>query len=513
MTLFYIVAGFAALITVGLMIRPLIAGTGRADALEDNDTAVYRDQLAELERDLARGTINEDEAEGARIEISRRLIAAANRVEADGALSPAPQGRSGMVAGMSLIGLPALAAVVYLAVGTPGAPDQPLASRPAANPHVAGGVPTRPTQEQMEERLASQMPPAPDAGGEEEFSGLIARLEQMVETRPDDPEGRRMLADGYLRLQRWGDAWRAYRDLIGLLGDTADAEIVAAQAEAMVLSAGGYVSPEAEEVIDRALTLDPDSHIARYYQGLSLAQAGDLDAAIPLWQKLRSEAPANAPWLEWLDTMLAEAVAMRDGGPVAAPSGPNPTREQIEAADQMSPEERMAMIDGMVQRLADRLATEGGTIDDWGRLIASYAQLDRTDEARKAFDDAMAVFDSGPEADALRAHAARLGVIDAPADTGTTAPGPTAEDIAAAQSMPAEERAAMVEGMVQRLEERLTSDGGTAEEWYRLMNSYVQLDRKDDAARVYGLAAVALENDPSAGFLREQALLLGVITQ
>ncbi len=158
----------------------------------------------------------------------------------------------------------------------------------------------------------------------------------------------------------------------------------------------------------------------------------------------------------------------------------------------------------MVSRLDERLAAQGGTAEEWGRLMSSYAALDRPQEAMRAFEASMIAYPDGEANAALQAHAVRLGLMAAPTV------GPSQEDVEAAQQMTPEDRQAMIAGMVQRLEDRLTSDGGTAEDWLRLIRSYVQLDRKDDAARVYRLAEVALADDPSRGFVKTEALLMGL---
>jgi cytochrome c-type biogenesis protein CcmH len=267
--------------------------------------------------------------------------------------------------------------------------------------------------------MAGQLPPPEDA--DPQFSAMVAKLEQTLAERPNDMKGHRLLAGALMQLGRYGDAWRAYDRVIGLAGGAAGADIHAAKAEAMIMAAGGYVSPEASDAIARALERDPTLPMARYYGGLALRQAGRLDDAIAMWRQLRRESPPDAPYLDWLDAMLADAVAAREAGP-GAPAASGPTTA------------------------------------------------------------------TAPEAP----------------------PGPTEEDIAAAGQMPAEDRAAMVEGMVARLENRLVAQGGTAEEWLRLIRSFVQLDRPADARRAYALAAAALANDPAAGFVREQALLMGV---
>lgn len=511
MLTFYIVAGIMALVTAFVLVRPLVMSRRSALGQDTVNAQVFRDQLDEVTRDLERGMISESEAEGARVEISRRLLAAAGRADTTAELQPAPQGHSGMVAGLALIGAPALAAALYVGLGAPGLPDSPLDGRGIA----AGQMPQdhqatdRIGQVEAEARVADELPPAPETQ-DEEYVALVARLETMVETRPDDVEGHRLLANGLMRLGRWTDAWKAYGRAAELMGDEVSAEILAAQAEAMVLAAGGYVSPEAEDAIRRSLTIDPLLPMGRYYAGLTLQQAGRLDDAISVWEALRQDTPADAPYLEWLNMMLAQTVQARN-----AQSGvpqPGPSQADIAAAEDMSPQDRMEMILGMVERLETRLMSDGGTAEEWGRLMASYTTLQRGDDAARVFALALEAYPSGADHDALRAHAGRLGI-----DGGTTAaapsapaPGPTSEDIAAAQQMSPEDRADMIAGMVARLEDRLTTEGGTAEEWLRLIRSYTQLERLEDATRVYKLAYAALEQDPSRGFVKEQALLMGV---
>lgn len=510
MLTFYLIAGGVALLTTFLIVRPLIGGRAEGMGQDEASTQIFRDQLDEIDRDLARGTISEAEAEGARLEVSRRLLAASGRAKSAAALTPAPQGHSGLIAGLAMMGIPALTAALYFGVGAPGASDQPLAERrPAAQAQLPTNHPqaNRPSQAEAEAQMAQSAPPAPQGADDEEYLALVERLEGMVESRPNDQEGHRLLASGLMRLGRWSEAWPVYDKLLALIDGVPNAEIYANKAEAMVLAAGGYVSPEAEQSIGLALQTDPSLPMARYYAGLALRQAGELDDAITMWEGLRRDSPADAPYLEWLNMMLAETIQARDGTPPAGPS-----QGDIAAADEMSAEDRAAMVEGMVQRLADRLAAQGGSPQEWAQLMASYATLNRTDDAKQAFDLAMAAYPDGTDAEALRAHAGRLG-IEGGTSAPTTTPGPTQEDINAARNMSTEDRNAMIEGMVAQLEDRLTTDGGLAEDWLRLIRSYVQLERMDDAARIYQLAEAALSNDPSRGFVKEQSLLMGVPTE
>lgn len=522
MILFYILAAVLAVLSALALVWPLFRGLGEAETRGAKDARLFRDQLSEIDRDLDRGLIDLAQAEGARAEISRRLIAAADRGARETAASPAPRGVSGLVAGLALSAAPLMAVVIYLVTGDPLLPDQPLAGRSAERAAAATAPATaagRPSQAQAEQQFAPPPPANPDA----EYTALIQQLEAKVADRPGDVDGQRLLANGYLKLERFADAWRAYQRLIGLLGAAATPDLYAQQAEAMVLAAGGYVSPEAEELIAAALARDANLPMARYYAGLSLAQNGMIPDAITVWEKLKAEAPADAPWLQWLDVMLAEAHRMRDQGMPgtdAAPSGPSP--DDVAAAAAMSPEERMEMVRGMVSRLETRLTTQGGSAEEWAQLINSHAQLGDQDAAARAWGLAKTALATSTDLPALTQMAQGLGLepggaphdaLAVPAAPAAPAPGPSAADIAAAGQMTPEDRDAMITGMVARLETRLTTTGGTVEEWARLMSSYKTLNRPEDARRVYDLAQAALGPGAEAGFLREQALTAGIITE
>ncbi len=404
MVLFYAVAGALALVTVLILVRPLIMGRGGAERRGRSDAQLYRDQLDEVERDLARGTISADEAAGARAEVSRRLIAATGRAEAAGDLGPAPRGYSRLLAGIAVVGAPALAVVLYLANGMPGMPDRPLAERTTAGSEQA----TRLSQAEAE---AAHTPgPLPPLSSEQQdYVTLIDRLEVMLEERPDDVKGLELLASGYLRLGRYGESWRAYERLTVLAGDQAEAALYASMAEAMVLATGGYVSPEAEQAVGAALSRDKTLPAARYYAGLLMAQKGQIDDAVAIWENLKAETPGNAEWLGFLEDMLTEAKALRDRRTGALP-GPNAA--DIEAAGTLSPEERQEMIEGMVAQLETRLTSEGGEVEEWLRLINAYNQLGKRDDAARVARLGIAAYGNKTEAGFLREQALVMGLFD-----------------------------------------------------------------------------------------------------
>ncbi|MEL6476740.1 MAG: c-type cytochrome biogenesis protein CcmI [Pseudomonadota bacterium] len=502
---FIVIAGGVAVLTGLAVVLPMLRGGSVAPPRAAFDAALFRDQLGEIDRDLERGTISAAEAEGARAEISRRLLASAAQAKTAGAVETGPRMTSGLVAGLSLVVVPVVATALYAIEGVPGAPDMPFAQRP--DPQVVAAQATgRPSQAQAE----AATPARPPAETDPEYERLIERLEQRLDGAHDDVAGLRLLAQGYMRLERFSDAREVLQRLTGLLGAEADADLYATLAEAMVLAAGGYVSPEAEQAIGQALQRDPQIHVARFYAGLSLAQNNMIGEAIDVWQRLKRDAPPDAPWMTWLDSMLAQATELRDRG---LPP-PGPSEEEIAAAEEMTPDERDQMVNTMVSGLEQRLLTEGGTPEKWNQLINSYMFLDRREDALRIAGIAQDRL-SGGALGVVQAEIARLGLGDAPAPALNPAlppPGPSEEDVAAAEQMAPEDRAAMIRNMVDTMYARLENEGGSAEEWYRLMNSFVVLGDMEIAREVFEKSQSALKGQ-DAGFVREQALILGVVTQ
>ena len=175
--------------------------------------------------------------------------------------------------------------------------------------------------------------------------------------------------------------------MVALLADQATARDLVDLAGLSILAAGGYVSPEAERALSRALTLDPRDQVGRYYSALTLMQGGRPDLAYRIWSGLVAEGPPDAPWMAAAragaaDAAAAAGIAPPASGPTASgPTAPGPTASDIDAAAQMPAEYRAALIDGMVAQLSQRLATQGGPPQDWARLIRSLGVLGRRDEA------------------------------------------------------------------------------------------------------------------------------------
>jgi cytochrome c-type biogenesis protein CcmH len=160
-------------------------------------------------------------------------------------------------------------------------------------------------------------------------------------------------------------------------------------AELMILAAGGYVSPEAEAALARGLARDPGSPVGRYYAGLAALQRGRADLAFPIWSRLLAEGPPDAPWVAAIEAEIGEVARLAGRPP---PDVPGPGAAELEAAEGMDPEARTAMIEGMVDQLSERLATEGGPPEDWAQLIRSLGVLGRREAAAAIAAEARTVF-------------------------------------------------------------------------------------------------------------------------
>ncbi len=294
-------------------------------------------------------------------------------------------------------------------LGAPGYPDLPMSERLARAETFRA---ERPSQaEAMAEAVLPERPePDPD------YATLMERLRDAVAANPDDIAGQRLLARNEAVLGNFAAAAEAQARVIALAGDAATATDYAALADSYIIATGGYVSPEAEQALASALERDPKNGTARFYMGLMWAQTGRPDLAFRFWRGLLEEGPEDAPWIAPIRSrigMLAAAAGVDYAPPPAPGAGPGPDAADVAAAAEMSAEDRQDMIRSMVDRLSDRLATEGGPPEDWARLISSLGVLGDAERAAKIWAEAQTVF-AGNEAGlaTVRAAAGQAGVAE-----------------------------------------------------------------------------------------------------
>jgi cytochrome c-type biogenesis protein CcmH len=435
---------------------PLARGARRLS--NASDVAVYRDQLAEVRRDVAAGQIGEAEAQAAEREISRRLLAAADASAASTAAAPPlmPTRQRRAVAIGVLLLLPLGVAGLYLGLGSPGMPDRPLATRLEAS---RGGPP---------------------------IASLIAQVEAHLQQHPDDGRGWEVIAPVYMRLGRFEEAVTARRNALRLNGENAERE--AALGEALVFLANGVVTAEAKAAFDRAVALDAAQVQARYFIGLAAEQDGDRQRAVSIWQDLVASAPPDAPWTSFVQHAID---GLRAGGDRPS-AGPN--QEQIAASAKLSEDQRESMVRGMVERLAERLQHDGSDADGWARLVRSYRVLGEAEKAQAAAVDARRAL-ANDEAKLRRFEEQAAAMGGASASANPPSSGPSQEQIASSAQLSADQRDSMVRGMVDRLAQRLARDGSDPDGWLRLVRSYMVLGEAEKARAAAAEARRALAND------------------
>ena len=365
----------AALLTLAATLAVLLPLTRRKQAFlpaEKNDLEVYRDQLREVEADAARGMIDPQSAEQARIEISRRILnAEKSGKEAAEAAGKAAPGR--LLAFMAVLAVPLIAWGIYPLFGKPDMPSMPLAERLSASA---------------------------DRGSVDE---LVARAEAHLAQNPDDVRGWDVLAPIYLRLGRAADAVNAYRSSIRIAGENFPR--VLGLGEALATASGGTVTAEAEGFFKKAADLEPNDVRPQFYLAQGEMQDGRMDLAVNRLQAFLDKAPADAPWRGQIEQAIAR---LRD--PAAGQQQPKgPTADDVDAASTLSPEDRQAMIEGMVQRLDESLRQNSGDVEGWKRLVRSYMILNRRDAALDALSRGMTALE-GESRTNLESFAAGLGL-------------------------------------------------------------------------------------------------------
>ena len=389
MLIWVVLAGLTAIVLL-VLLRPLgVAGTNDR-APEAFDAAVYRDQLNEIDSDRARGLIGEEQAEAARVEIARRLLAADSKARASDRTAPgSTRAKTAMIAVGAA--LPLLALGLYLTFGSPRLPDQPLAAR------------------------------LEDPASDRNLEALVARVEARLRQHPEEGEGWEVIAPVYLSWRRYAEAAEAFGQTIRLLG--ASAKRLSGQGQALVLANNGVVTEEARQALQQARELDRTLIEPRILLAIAKEQDGQFAAAIADWQALLSTADAEAPWRAMVEQRIALAEAHLTGKAVpetatpalpqaGAPGQGGPNASDMTAAQAMSPAERQAMVERMVQGLAARLDQDGSDLPGWLKLVRAYSVLDRKDDALKALQRAKSQFSGNAQAiEQLDRLAAELGLM------------------------------------------------------------------------------------------------------
>ena len=376
-------------LALAILLVPLLLRRHAAASRESYNLAVYRDQLAEIDRDAARGLLNAEQAEAAHAEIGRRILALRPGVVRLPMPPPQPSpayggrglqgiaggetardggaGRGLVVAAVCVLAVPFAAWLLYARLGAPGLPDQPFAARATAAKATAGI-----------EHI--------------DLGEAVAKIAAHLKAHPEDLRGWLLLGRTELSLGRYAEAVNAYRHAADLSGHRAD--IMGDWGEAQVLAADGKVTPAAREAFEAALADKESAPRSRYYLALAKSQQGDTQGALQGWVDLAADGPADAEWLPLVQQRIAEAAAKLGVDPASLKTSSGmPSQAAVAATAQAtanaSQEERRAMILAMVGNLAARLEKQPDDIEGWARLGRSYMVLNEPQKARDAYAHAV----------------------------------------------------------------------------------------------------------------------------
>lgn len=391
MTALWIAVALITALSLVLMLRPLSrkAKTARPTRA-DFDLTVYKDQLAEVDRDMDRGVLTEDQALAARTEIERRMLAAAQDKDSTQDVTETHNPKAAMALMVAVVVAVPLGAVgLYLHLGAPEMKDHPLAER-------------------MRDMQTAQdgLSPEERAHDRERARQLMAELEQRLAENPDDIEGWLVAAQIYETQQRYTKAAEAYEKVAGLTNRHPQA--LAAWAETLIVAENTIVLPQAVELLREVKEKDSSDPRSYFYLALERQQKGDLQGALDEYVALLRVSPSDAEWVSQIIARVQGLASEMDiampeiamlppqgpppgmtagdmphppGGPMA---GPGPTAEQVEEAQQMSEEDQNAMIQAMVQRLADRMKENPDDLAGWRRLAQAYGVLGNAEGVAEA---------------------------------------------------------------------------------------------------------------------------------
>ena len=376
--------GLLTLVAIGIVLYPLLLSKSNTLTRGDAVPAILADQMQEIERDMDRGLISEQEAQAARLEIKKRILATTRNLEAK-AGSSRSGGRGTLVVAAVLA--PVIAAGYYLTMGSPEVPSMAFAAR-------------------AEERAQT-----------DEVTALAIQLRERLVSDPTGgpSEGWMLLGQTYQRMGRAADAVEAF-EVVAEREDATSATF-SMLAEAVAVANDGVVIPRAKLAIDRALDLDPSNPAATYFESLYYFQQEETRKAYDLLVSRLNQEKTFVPWMETYVLQINRIAAAADLPVVNLPSGPTsppgPSAADVATASEMNDADRAEFIRSMVSRLAERLEDEPDDLDGWMRLANAYTVLEEPDRAVEAYRKAEALLEQQPASDprraAVRAALERLG--------------------------------------------------------------------------------------------------------
>jgi cytochrome c-type biogenesis protein CcmH len=378
----WLIFAILTLVILAILLGPLLRGTSdEAPPRVDYDIVVYRNQLTEIEQEIERGLLTEAQADAARAEVHRRMLAAEDaelKIPVKPVRTDNRRARLGAIIAIAII-LPFGAAILYGALGSPQLRGKPYAWRLNNDPEFV-------------------------------VAGTAEKLAELLQNSPT-ASGYRRLAQMYFSARNYAQAADADRRAIEQ--GASDAVTWSELGEAIVMTSDGAVVPEALQAFTNSLAKEPHGERSRFYIGLAEAQIGNLKRAVAIWRDLEKSSDPDAPWLAMLREHIAAFAKQGGFDPASVPPNPPsaislnvahtamtnalnlatpqgaPAALPANAAPPVTGDSRDTMIRAMVQRLADRMEKTPDDVDGWQRLARSYNVLGERDKARAAIDHAV----------------------------------------------------------------------------------------------------------------------------
>ena len=376
------------------------------DIVPNSDLEVYKDQLLNIDKELSRGIIAIDEAERIKAEVSRRILELGKRKQF--VLKKETKVSGLILSTIFLIILIVGGSFIYQEFGAPGYANISQSQRiKNANELLKG----RATQEKLLQDRGSQQNFKTPEGN---YGELVKKLRQKVAERPTDLEGLKLLAGIEAKIGNIDEAVKAQQQFLKVLGDSASDLDFFNYADLLINQVDGVVSPEAEKALRSALRINPQNGGAMYYIGLMLAQNDRPDLALRLWKQLLKSENLEAPWIPLIRDDIERLAVLAGDTKFKSPLielTPGPTAEDVDIASKMRNEERQGMIRGMVSRLSERLSTDGGSPNEWARLINALGVLGEIQSAKSAWKEAKNIFKGSPTSlEILNTAAQKIGL-------------------------------------------------------------------------------------------------------
>ncbi len=354
MTVFISITALLTLLVVGWMVRPLWRQQAHEGvSTKGLNTAIYRDQLLALERDLANGAISQADFEATRDEVQLRLLddtAAADTPPAT-ARSYFLTGRRSAVL-LALL-LPLAAAALYWTLGAPGAIDQKMAAQPI-------------TDDQVQK--------------------MVNSLVQRLKDNPDNPKGWAMLARSYKVMGRFDEAEQAFAKVGALLNT--DPTLMVDYADLLAVRANNNIEGKPLELVNKALALEPNHPMGLMMAGVAAYRRSDFKGAMAYWERLHGVLEPDSPDAEQVERDIADARA-KAGLPPLPMTAHEKAETQLAAgataaakpAATTTPQDIQQMID----RLAERLKSNPTDYAGWARLARAYKVQGHLEQAEQAY--------------------------------------------------------------------------------------------------------------------------------